>query len=232
MILGTIWSLIGVFIISIIVFGGGQIFIPLFQSLWDLLKDYGNSSHLNSIDFKQVTDNFIIASNITPGVVSTKLAAFTGFVIDNGGYIGIIVLLLCYLVFVIPAVIVMHFGNILFHKISSKHFKTVIVYFQPIIIGILLALALQLFLAIILPHFQFNKDLLTAGKYDLGKYLGNLENQDKNQFFFNGWRIYVAIIWSFILVIVTVVLYLKKINLFFIILIAIVFSLIVLEPWL
>lgn len=54
---------IGVFILGLIVFGGGQVFMPLFKSLWEFMGHHG--SHIDQSNI----DNMFTVANSTPGVV-------------------------------------------------------------------------------------------------------------------------------------------------------------------
>ncbi|MDQ0513845.1 chromate transporter [Mycoplasmoides fastidiosum] len=211
-------SLIAVAIISLIVFGGGQVFIPMFQWLWTTL----NNTFSLDLDPNSF-DAVITVANLTPGTVSTKLAAMTGILISANQWWGFLVLILSYAVFMLPAMFIMYFASKLFYKIKNKKWLVYIQWFKPVIAGILIALALQLFLGAIIPHTVFNQSLKN--------YIGDNSQSAKN-LFFNGWRLYALYVWGPILVLLSLFFYWKKINFIFIFFIAIVLSLIVFQPWL
>lgn len=59
-------------VISLSVFGGGKVFIPVFLWLWNFLAKTFN------LDISEVQINNVFAvSNSTPGVVSTKFSFVT-----------------------------------------------------------------------------------------------------------------------------------------------------------
>lgn len=66
-------GLIGTLVIGIIVFGGGQVFMPLFSSLWTVMGVP-----------KETIDTVFVVVNSTPGVVGTQLAFFSGFLAGQG----------------------------------------------------------------------------------------------------------------------------------------------------
>lgn len=218
MLLTIVFALFGVLIISLIVFGGGQVFLPLFRSLWDLLSD---TFHLN-LD-NDLYQNIFTVVNSTPGVVSTKLAAITGLIISQGEWWGFLVLLLTYVIFVLPAILVMYFGNILLKKIINKYLNKSVMIFKPIIAGILISLAFQLLLSTLFFNVDFN--------HNYKEYIAYNTTSGRNNFF-KGWRLYVLYTWLPIEILISIYLHIKKINLFFIIILMIILSLIFFQPWL
>lgn len=217
MILASFLAVIGVSIIGLIVFGGGQIFMPLFQSFWLLLA---NKFNLN-IDQAKIDAIFTI-SNATPGVVSTKFAAFTGLLIANNEWWGWILALFTYLVFCLPAIFLMILATKMVNKTEqTKYLKKLTTIFKPILAAIMISLAIQLLLASMFPNLIFN------GK---DAYL-TFANNSKSAFF-SGWRYWVLIIWVPLFAIISMILYNKKISLFWIFLGGIIFSFILFQPWL
>lgn len=200
-------ALAGVLVIGLIVFGGGQVFMPLFQSLW---KAMGHVSDA------QINNIFTI-TNSTPGVVSTKFSVFTGYLAADGAWWGWLAMILTYLIFVIPSIIMIWWAAKMINKSEqSKHLKLMTTYLKPVIGGIVLALAIQLFIGTAFPKLVFN------GK----EYIGTKES------IFAGWRLIVLIPYSIIVAIESAYLYSKKVNLFWLIIIHIVIGLILFEPWL
>lgn len=205
-------------IIGLIVFGGGQVFIPLFQWLWLTLTNYFGWDWKQS-DF----DGLIAISNLTPGVVSTKLAAITGFLVGNKQWWGLLILVLTYTVFVIPAILLMYYANKLFRQIKNPYFLTNLKWMQPIIIGILLSLVGQLLLGMIFSNYTFNAPFHSYW---------TTTNDQKKQLFFSGWRFYVLLFYVLAMVSWGMYGYWKKINFLIIFLIAIMVGLLVFAPWL
>lgn len=200
-------ALVGVLVIGLIVFGGGQVFMPLFQSLW---KAMGHVSDA------QINNIFTI-TNSTPGVVSTKFSVFTGYLAADGAWWGWLAMILTYLIFVIPSIVMIWWAAKMINKSEqSKHLKLMTTYLKPVIGGIVLALAIQLFIGTAFPKLVFN------GK----DYIGTKES------IFTGWRLIVLIPYSIIVAIESAYLYSKKVNLFWLIIIHIVIGLVLFEPWL
>lgn len=200
-------ALVGVLVIGLIVFGGGQVFMPLFQSLW---KAMGHVSDA------QINNIFTI-TNSTPGVVSTKFSVFTGYLAADGAWWGWLAMILTYLIFVIPSIVMIWWAAKMINKSEqSKHLKLMTTYLKPVIGGIVLALAIQLFIGTAFPKLVFN------GK----DYIGTKES------IFTGWRLIILIPYSIIVAIESAYLYSKKVNLFWLIIIHIVIGLVLFEPWL
>lgn len=208
---------IGVLILGIIVFGGGQVFMPLFKSLWEFMGHHG--ANISETDI----DNIFTIANSTPGVVSTKLALFTGYLSANGAWWGWLALFLTYLIFSIPSILIMWFGVKLLKKSkSSKYLSNIIIYLRPIIVGIILALMIQLFIATAFPQVALNTT---------NNYLGIRTTQKSS--FFTGWRFYALVPYVCLTIIETYFLYGKrKMNLFFLIVMHIIIGMILFEPWL
>ncbi|RIV16968.1 chromate transporter [Mycoplasmopsis gallopavonis] len=142
-------------LISLIVFGGGQVFMPIFNWFWNLLANIFGTN----IDEQKINQIFTVA-NSTPGVVSTKFAFYTGFLVANGSWWGYLAMFLTYLVFCLPAIFCIFFAMKYMNKFKENHFlKNLISIFKPLLAGIMLALAIQLLISIALPNYYFNKSV-------------------------------------------------------------------------
>lgn len=218
MILAIVLGIVGVTILSLIVFGGGQVFMPLFQSFWLFL---GNNLGVN-IDQSKIDAIFTI-SNATPGVVSTKFAAFTGLLIANNEWWGWILAFFTYLVFCIPAIFLMLLASKMVNKASqTKYLSKLTIVFKPILAAIMISLAIQLLISSMFPQLIFNKGI--NDYFDI--------SQNPKSLFFSGWRYWVLIVWVPIFVIISFILYNKKIPLFWIFLGGIIISFVLFQPWL
>ncbi|MGZ9762215.1 chromate transporter [Mycoplasma sp. 394] len=207
MILAFLVALLFLILISLSVFGGGQVFMPIFRWLWMFLaQNFGaniNDDHINTI--------FTVA-NSTPGVVSTKFAFFTGYIIANGQWWGYLAMFLTYLIFCLPAIIIMVLAMKYINKFKTNTFvKNMLIIMRPIVAGIILSLALQLFLAIFVPEVSFNKSL---AKYAI----------EKKEVFFVGYRNILLKIYVPIGILFSYYLARKKFSLFLIIVINIAIS--------
>ncbi|MGZ9797466.1 chromate transporter [Mycoplasma sp. 4013] len=207
MILAFLVALPFLILISLSVFGGGQVFMPIFRWLWMFLaQNFGaniNDDHINTI--------FTVA-NSTPGVVSTKFAFFTGYIIANGQWWGYLAMFLTYLIFCLPAIIIMVLAMKYINKFKTNTFvKNMLIIMRPIVAGIILSLALQLFLAIFVPEVSFNKSL---AKYAI----------EKKEVFFVGYRNILLKIYVPIGILFSYYLARKKFSLFLIIVINIAIS--------
>ncbi len=215
--MALILAVFGVFILGLIVFGGGQVFMPLFKSLWELMSHHGADISSEKID------NMFSIANSTPGVVSTKLATFTGYLSANGEWWGWLALVLTYLVFSIPSIILVRIAyNLVSKSETSKYLKEMMKFLRPVIGGILLALSIQLFLATAFPFLVFNNSEQYVG-------IQNISSQFK---FFSGWRLPVLISYVIIVIPESFILYRKGFNLFYLIISHILIGLILFEPWL
>ncbi|WP_427909664.1 chromate transporter [Mycoplasmopsis bovis] len=98
-------TIVFIIFISLSVFGGGQIFMPIFSWLWEFL----NSHFGTNIDSQTISNLFTI-SNATPGVFSTKLAFASGYLVANGHWWGFIFTFFTYLTFVLVPFLAMYFS--------------------------------------------------------------------------------------------------------------------------
>lgn len=217
MLLAIFFAVLGTLIIGLIVFGGGQVFIPLFQWLWLTLgQKFGWK--WSQTDY----DALIAISNLTPGVFSTKLAAITGFLIGNQHWYGVLLLFLTYSFFVIPAILMIYHANQVFKKVNTTKLLNYLNWLKPVIIGILMSLAAQLLLTLVLTKHQFNNPFV---------YWKNNDDSIKAKFF-SGWRLYALLILIPVIVLWGLYGYYKKIHFLIIFMIAIIVTMVVLEPWL
>ncbi|KKB26621.1 Chromate transport protein [Mycoplasmopsis meleagridis] len=225
-ILGILVACIFVVIFSLVVFGGGQIFMPMFKWLWTLL----NSTFGINISENTINQIFTV-SNATPGVVSTKFAFFTGLVLANNAdgsiaWWGYLTMFLTYLVFCLPAIFVLIFAIKYLKKIENKPFmQRALLLMQPVVAGIIVSVGFTLLIEICLPFVSFN------GPGGIKEYF-KIDFQSEKAKFFSGWRLIVLLIYSVINIISSFYLYRKKVPLFALILANIIISLIVFEPWL
>lgn len=164
--------LIGCLIISFVVFGGGQMFIPYFKILLvDLLK----------IEEQQWNQVLSIA-NATPGVFGLKLSFVSGYLISQNNWWGFLLTFGTYTAFILVPICFILFTFKKYQKHKESHFMiNFSLIMRPIIAGILISIIINLSISLLLPFVKFN---------ELGNYLGQ-----KNETFFNGWRYYVLIAW-------------------------------------
>lgn len=71
-------------VIAIIIFGSGQVFLPVFQWIWNLFE--GAFPNLTEENFNLV----ITVTNSTPGIFSEKLSFFSGLLTTNSLPLGIL----------------------------------------------------------------------------------------------------------------------------------------------
>lgn len=206
-------------LISLSVFGGGQIFMPIFNWFWtNCNKWFGTNIGQSTIY------NIFSISNITPGILSPKFALVSGFYIAKGEWWGWITMFITYLLFVLPAIIIMYFATKKINKYSNNEIlKKLVLVMNPIVSAIVISLSLQLIISITFPYLIFNNSWK--------EYLKLNFSSPKVQFF-KGWRQIALYIFVPIAVSETIFLLYKKIPLIFIILINLSLAFIVFEPWL
>ncbi|WP_322949460.1 chromate transporter [Mycoplasmopsis cynos] len=192
-------------VISLSVFGGGQVFIPVFLWLWNFLAKTFN------LDISEVQINNVFAvSNSTPGVVSTKFSFVTGYLVANGQWWGFLAVFLTYLVFCLPAIFIMLIAMKYLNKFkSNSYIKNMIIIMKPVVAGIMISLALQLLINIFSPEIYFNK-------VNKEHYIG-LNNSSKN--YFISYKNILLKLYIPISIILSLYLVKKKVSLFLIILI-------------
>ncbi|AKB10964.1 chromate transporter [Mycoplasmopsis synoviae] len=219
MILILFFTLLMMCVISLSVFGSGQVFIPLFRWFWMFLEKTFNANISND------TINEVISiSNLTPGLVSTKFAFFSGYLISNGYWYGYLAAILTYVVFALCAIMVLVFVMKNLKKFeSSKTIQRIFIILKPVIAGIIFSLAIQLFISITFPFVTFNSSISSYFKIDFGK---------TNAIFFSGWRRYVLFAFVPVSISFSIIMLKKtKIHLLVLILLNIALALLFFQPW-
>ncbi|MFA7700158.1 chromate transporter [Mycoplasmopsis synoviae] len=219
MILILFFTLLMMCVISLSVFGSGQVFIPLFRWFWMFLEKTFNANISND------TINEVISiSNLTPGLVSTKFAFFSGYLISNGYWYGYLAAILTYVVFALCAIMVLVFVMKNLKKFeSSKTIQRIFVILKPVIAGIIFSLAIQLFISITFPFVTFNSSISSYFKIDFDK---------TNAIFFSGWRRYVLFAFVPVSISFSIIMLKKtKIHLLVLILLNIALALLFFQPW-
>ncbi|QNM93451.1 chromate transporter [Mycoplasma sp. Pen4] len=154
--IGLLISIPLIIIISLSVFGGGQVFMPIFSWLWTLMHNNFGASQLT----QDKIDSVFTIANTTPGVVSTKFAFFTGYLVANGEWWGYLAVFLTYLIFCLPAIFVMALAMKYVKKFkTNKYIANMLIVMKPIVAGIMIALSLQLLISILFPEVIFNKSI-------------------------------------------------------------------------
>ncbi|MGL4951969.1 MAG: chromate transporter [Mycoplasma sp.] len=203
-------ALVGCLIISFIVFGGGQVFIPFFKILLVDLMDIS----------PELWETALTLANSTPGVFSTKLAFIAGYLAADGEWWGYIAMFATYLSFMIVPITIMFFAMKGYKKIQNNRYViTINKFFKPVTAGILAALCVQLLFSSMFPFLVFNE-------------MNDYANISPH-LFFDGWRLWVLI--SFVPISIGYsyyFIYKKKVNIIFIIILNIVLALILFQPWL
>ena len=217
MIILIIISIIGVFILGLIVFGGGQVFMPLFKSFWEILDKHG--AHIN----EDKINNIFAIVNATPGVVSTKFSFFTGYLIANGEWWGYLAMIGTYLVFALPSIFLILWTTKMIRKSkTNKYLKNIVIFLRPIIVGVLISLSVQLLLGTMFPQIFFNS--FTKG------YIPGFTHSLRS-IFFSGWRMWLLMAWVPISIGFSCFWLIKQYSLLLIILIYIIISLLIFIPW-
>ncbi|KKW61773.1 chromate transporter [Mycoplasma capricolum] len=215
-------TLVLLIFVSLSVFGGGQVFMPIFVWLWKSLNSWFK------IEISEEFINTVFAvSNSTPGILSPKFAAITGYMIAQGQWWGFIAMIFTYLAFVLPAIFMMMIAikySQKFHQ--STFFKRLIVIMNPVVAGIIIALAIEIFISCMFPYFVFNESVSEYWKF----IDPNKPNQSMK--FFIGWRLIALYCYVPIGIIISLFLYLKKVPIFGLIFANIIFCLVLFEPWL
>ena len=209
--------LLGCFIISIVVFGGAQMFIPYFKILL-----------VNILGIENETwESVLSIANSTPGVFGLKVAFASGYLAAEGEWWGWLLMFGTYLVFIIVPIFVMIFVMKKYKKFKeSKFMVSFLNWMKPIIAGILISIVINLGMSLILPFVGFN---------DLGTEFGQLDKYLywKNSGFFSQWRYWVLLSWSVVSIPVDLFMIRKfKINVVLLIIVNIILCLILFQPWL
>ncbi len=212
-------AIFGCFVLCLIVFGGGQVYVPLFKSLWNIMNQYNSKSVVTG----EQMDNIIASATSTPGVMGTKLSFITGYLSANGEWWGFFIAIITYLVFVVPAIIMVIFAYKYLNKVkSSESLKKILIYMKPIIVGSILALCIDLLISSALPFVYFNA---------YGRYAGLQKDGYKNEFL-KEWRLIVLYFYVPVSIIVNFWMTGRKISPLVLVLINIATCLVVFQPWL
>lgn len=209
--------LLGCFIISIVVFGGAQMFIPYFKILLVDILDIN----------QELWDSVLSVANATPGVFGLKISFASGYLASQGEWWGYLLMFGTYLIFIIVPIFIMIFAMKKFNKMKeSKFMQSFLKIMRPIIAGILLSIVINLFVSLIVPFVGFN-DLSDRIGY-LNKYLYLKENN-----FFSGWRYWLLLTWSIVSIPLDFYILKKyKVNVMYLIVINIILCLTIFQPWL
>ncbi|WP_029513146.1 chromate transporter [Mycoplasmopsis primatum] len=204
--------------VSFSVFGGGQIFMPIFKWLWTFLN-----SHFHTGIDNQMISNLFTISNATPGVFSTKLAFATGYLVGHNQWWGFLFCFITYLVFVLVPILVMYGAmKLIAKKQNSPFLQSLMKIMNPVIVGIIGALILQLLIGIMLPQIIFNDSIKEYAKWNI---------DSKKSVFFSGHRIPILIIYVIFTVAISAILYYKKFPVLPLIIFNIGIALLVFSPW-
>lgn len=211
-------SVIIIFLLGLLVFGGGQVFIPFFTWFWNLLPNFG--VEISQQDIRTI----FIVGNSTPGVLSLKFTAATGLIISKFHWWGWLIAILFYLVFTLPAILLV----VIWNKNKAKHqgktntfWMQLINLFRPAILGIIIALIVYLFINLIMVQHIFNTS---------HGYIAISKNVEKTSFF-SGVRYWLLISFVPIWVCVSTILYLKKVNIFYILIGGLAAAMVIFAPW-
>ncbi|MHA0272657.1 chromate transporter [Mycoplasma sp. 48589B] len=201
--------------ISLSVFGGGQVFMPIFQWLWNLMH---STFGVKSLDEEAINSIFTVA-NTTPGVVSTKFAFFTGYVVANGEWWGYLAMFVTYLVFCLPAIVVMVITMKYVKKFKTNSYvANMLIVMKPIVAGIMISLAISLLISILVPEYYFNSS--TKGYTGIAEYN-----------YFTGYKNILLKIYVPVGIIGSYFLAKKKVSLFVIIVVNIIISILLFAPY-
>ncbi|MGL4183761.1 MAG: chromate transporter [Metamycoplasmataceae bacterium] len=214
--LSAIAVLLGCLIISIIVFGGAQVFIPYFKIL--LVNVLG-------IDL-DTWENLLSITNATPGIFGLKMALASGYLAAQGHWWGYLLMFGTYFVFSLVPIFIMTIVMKKYNKLKKTKFMIFFLkMMRPILSGILISVVLYLLMSLVVPFIGFN---------DLGSEFGNMDKYlyFKQHSFFIGWRYWVLLGWSIISIPTDFVLIRKyKINMIFLIITNIGLCMILFAPW-
>ncbi|VEU76351.1 chromate transporter [Mycoplasmopsis columboralis] len=213
-------SLVAIVIVSLTVFGGGALFMPVFEWLWKFL----NNNFGVAISTDQI-NAFFTAGNATPGILSPKFAVFTGYALTGNTWWSFLLILLAYLAFMIPGIAML----LIFRRIIQKHKKTLFVskfftFMYPVLIGVMLSLAISIFLKITYPFLFFNTQASEYLKLDYS-------SSNNIYQFFRGWRLILLFVYSPLAIGFFIYLIIKKVPIIYMIVGNILVGLIIFAPW-
>lgn len=208
-------------VVSLVVFGGGQIFMPLFQIYWDFINKVFHTTIA-----QETIDTVFAVGNGTPGVLSTKFAFVSGYLMANGEWYGYLAAFLTFFSFVTPAILLMYVAMKISKKYAGKTMGvTINKYMKPVVGGIMIALVIQLFIGSMFQNFSFNEQSMLFG----GSYATVIS--DNKTAFFSGYRLYILIAWVCSSFVYSYVLYKKKFPIYALILMNIVIALLLFHPF-
>ncbi|QSF13981.1 chromate transporter [Mycoplasma sp. Mirounga ES2805-ORL] len=210
-------SLLFVIFISLIVFGGGQVFMPIFIWFWNTINHMTSSELITQND---ISTTFTV-SNATPGILSPKLAFISGYLILKDNWLSIPFMLLLFLTLSLPAIFMMIYAKKKIGKIGANKSAKLLKILNPIIAGIIGALAIQLLIPLINPSISFNQVF--------GKYIEIIKSEKTE--FFQGIRKIVLFCYVPIGIIFSLILYIKKIPIFWLIIGNMILSILIFFPW-
>ncbi len=122
--------IIGVFIIVMVTFGGGVVFIPMFEKL--LVED------LFIVSSQEFTKAVAVANSL-PGSIGAKLSAYVGFY--KFGWQGLIIFTL---VFVVPGIVMILIAYNFMEKLKTSYImKKITLFIKPVVIGIFLTIIIK-----------------------------------------------------------------------------------------
>ncbi|MEE3928417.1 chromate transporter [Mycoplasmopsis ciconiae] len=199
MILAVLFLFLSLALISVTVFGGGQVFIPMFQWLWSTINN-NFGINISESEINQI----LTLTNSTPGVISLKFAFISGYLMAPNSFVGYLLAIIAYILFSTPAIIIMIWAMKRINKNQNKYISNLLNILKPVIAAIMIGLSIQLLILILFPHFSFNSSK--------GYIFYDFENS-KN-LFFDGWRRIVLYIYVPACVIISFILYKKKIAIF------------------
>ncbi|MGL5520053.1 MAG: chromate transporter [Metamycoplasmataceae bacterium] len=214
--LSALIVLLGCFIISIVVFGGAQVFIPYFKIL--LVNVLG-------IDLN-TWENLLSITNATPGIFGLKLALASGYLAAQGHWWGYLLMFGTYFIFTLVPIFMMTIVMKKYNKIKQTKFMVLFLkIMRPVLSGILISVVLSLLMSLVVPFIGFND--LGSEFSELDKYLYFKEHS-----FFKEWRYWVLLTWSIISIPADFVIIRKyKTNIIFLIITNIVLCMLLFAPW-
>lgn len=125
-----IYFVISVLIVVFLTFGGGAVFIPMFEDMFVYRMEIFTLEEYTQI---------IAVLNAFPGPTGGKIAAYTGFV--EYGFWGMV---FASLAFVVPGIVMMLISYNLVERVKhSELFKKLNLYIKPIVMGIFLSIVLK-----------------------------------------------------------------------------------------
>ncbi|MDI4567520.1 MAG: hypothetical protein E7Y34_00300 [Mycoplasma sp.] len=208
-------------ILGLVVFGGGQTFMPIFEWLWTA-DWFPGEIKLTQEEIHQI---FAIA-NATPGVIGTKFASFTGYLLFNELYWQFLSMFVVFVFFAIPTILVVTFAFKFISKSNDEniYLTNIVKWLKPIIIGILVALMIKFLVNSFFPQLSFNNIIPKKN---------NNSDENGNSFWNLKWRKSILYFWIPIAFIESYYLFfIKKVNFVFLIIGHIAGAYILFAAWL